>query len=168
VPPAPFAVDGDWHRILSSAFLHFGPLHVSLNLLGLLYFGRRLERSWGGLTLLGTYLLAALGSMALTPWLMDRAALSGPTILIGASGGVMGLVGALLAQTIVDLIRERSGPSVQEFVVLCTVVVLQSTFDANTPEVSSEAHLLGLGIGAGCGFLVNLGRRIALLWRKRL
>ncbi|SFI44766.1 rhomboid family intramembrane serine protease [Planctomicrobium piriforme] len=144
-----------WWRVITAAFLHYGPLHFALNTLGLIVLGRQLERLWGPGQLLITYLLAAIGSIAFAPFLMTIDDLDEWTILIGASGGVMGLIGGLLVQAAINLWKGRSRAMAREFGILVFVVVVQMIFDRNTPNVSSEAHLLGLVIGATCGLIWN-------------
>jgi len=151
----PMELNGDeWWRAIAAAFLHYGWLHFSLNTLGLIALGHQLERLWGTGAFLITYLLAATGSIALAPLFM-HVTLDDPTILVGASGGVMGLIGGLLAQVGLRLWTGRTPAMLRQFAVIVCVVALQMIFDYNTPNVSSEAHLLGLGIGIGCGLLAN-------------
>ena len=144
--------NGEWWRVFTAAFLHYGWLHYILNTLGLWLFGRRLEAAWGHLPTLVTYLLSAVGSIACAPIFMS----SEPTILLGASGGIMGLIGGLLVHSGFGLWHGRSRVVSREFNLLFTIVVLQMIFDANTPGISSSAHLLGLGIGIACGVIWNL------------
>jgi rhomboid protease GluP len=147
---------GEWWRIVTAAFLHFGPLHLSLNMAGLLIFGRRLERAWGTLLTLLCYLVAAVLSIALTAWFSPEATAQSPAVLVGASGGVMGLIGALLGHAGVGLMRGRSALVSREFNLLFLVVLLQVVFDARHENVSSKCHLLGLAIGVLFGLAVNL------------
>lgn len=185
----PLAESGEGWRIVAAAFLHFGPLHLLMNLLGLIVLGRRVESAWGSWLTLITYLAAAIGSIGLAPCFIDQTDLLERTVLVGASGGVMGLLGALLVQSLFELLRSRNRPdrmqrglrqasienrtprmsrtnhSSREFISLLLVVLLQMAFDANTPNVSSEAHLLGMTIGIVCGAIWNL---IWLVRRHRL
>ena len=63
VPPQP----GDgWWRLVTAGFLHAGPLHLFLNLVGIWYFGRRLERRIGHVPFLLTFLVA--GPLAMRWW----------------------------------------------------------------------------------------------------
>ena len=39
----PAVADGDWYRLLSAAFLHYGPIHLGMNMLALWWIGRPLE-----------------------------------------------------------------------------------------------------------------------------
>lgn len=83
----PLLSDEPW-RMLTAIFLHAGLIHLGFNVLALATIGPRIEELYGRLTLLMLFVLtgtlANLGSVA--------AGMDG--VGIGASGGIMGLVGA--------------------------------------------------------------------------
>lgn len=142
--------------MVAAAFLHFGPIHLVMNLLGLIILGRVIERTWGGWLTLISYLMSAIGAIGLAPYVIALQGEPGYTALVGASGGVMGLLGGLLIQTLFNFLRNRTLPAFKEFAILLVIVIIQMAFDANTPNVSSEAHLLGMSIGIFCGTVWNL------------
>jgi len=164
IPPDPGG--GQAWRIVAAAFLHFGPLHLIMNVLGLIVLGRRIEMEWGTLLLVLTYLLSAVSSIGLTPYFISQQpGVMETTVLVGASGGVMGLLGGLLIQSLAHLIQGRSRLAGREFLSLLVIVIVQLTFDANTPNVSSEAHLLGMSMGILCGVIWNVAWAIRQRWR---
>ena len=59
---------GEWKRVFTSGFLHFGPLHLTCNIVGLLILGRLVERAWGPVRMLGVFLLSVVVSGSLLPW----------------------------------------------------------------------------------------------------
>lgn len=143
---------GESWRIFTAGFLHFGPLHLTLNLLALTLLGRWLERATGARFLLSCYLTSTLASTALAPWLTALEA--GETqVLVGASGGVMGLLGALLGRVAVGRLRGRSLLVSRQLRLLVALVAFQVIFDSWTPNVSSACHLVGLGTGLLWGSL---------------
>jgi membrane associated rhomboid family serine protease len=81
--------DGDWYRLITSAFLHANLIHLLFNMLFLWWFGRSLERVIGPGRFVGIYLVAALAGAA-------GALISAPAnaITVGASGAVFGILGA--------------------------------------------------------------------------
>ena len=85
--------NGTFHfwQLITYSFLHGGLLHLGFNMLAIWMFGASLERRWGDLRYLLTYLLsvvvAAMTQIAVSGYLMNAA---GP--VIGASGGVFGLL----------------------------------------------------------------------------
>jgi membrane associated rhomboid family serine protease len=86
----PYVADGDWWRLITAAFLHYGPVHLGLNMLALWWFGEVVERSLGRGRFLLLYLVSGLAGSA-------GALLVTPTAAtVGASGAVFGMLGALL------------------------------------------------------------------------
>ncbi|HWL11193.1 MAG TPA: rhomboid family intramembrane serine protease [Planctomicrobium sp.] len=156
----------DWWRPISAAFLHFGPLHLALNALGLAILGGQLERLWGSSRLMITYLVAAVGGIALVPYFMEPLTAGEMTILLGASGGVMGLIGGLFVQWGIMLWKHRTRAQAFRFGFLVLVIILQVIFDTTIPHISGEAHLLGLGFGIACGVLWSLLDGIVERWRS--
>jgi rhomboid protease GluP len=84
---------GEWWRLLASAFLHLGPLHLAMNGLFLAQLGALCEERWGAARTLAVYLLAALGGGLL------GAAARSPVPSVGASGAILGLAGLFLGAT---------------------------------------------------------------------
>jgi membrane associated rhomboid family serine protease len=85
---APLIADGDYWRLLTAAFLHYGPFHLILNMLGLWWFGSLLEQRIGSGRFLLLYLVSGLagsaGALVVSP--------NNPTV--GASGAIFGILGA--------------------------------------------------------------------------
>ena len=82
--------NGEWWRLMSAAFLHYGFIHLGLNMLALYWFGPLLERLVGSLRFLLLYLAAGLAGSAGALWLSPN------DITVGASGAIFGILGALL------------------------------------------------------------------------
>lgn len=149
--------DPQW-RVFRAAFLHFGILHLLMNLAGLIIFGPRLEEAWGSVLTCTAYLSCAVGSISLMTLLPLGATAAEPYVLAGASGGVMGLIGCLLGYLGWGQLVRRNRLVAKEFNLLFTIVMVQLVFDQYTPEVSSECHLLGLAIGIAFGLSVGCGQ----------
>ncbi len=81
--------NGGYYRLLTAMFLHYGIIHIALNMLCLYQLGPYVERSLGRLRFTGLYLLSGIGGGALSYGL-------GPTFAqaAGASGAVFGLFAA--------------------------------------------------------------------------
>lgn len=77
-------------QLVSYAFLHNGISHIAFNMLGLFVFGRGLERFWGSRRF-ALYYLACVLSAAGTELLVENA-MGGGQSVVGASGGVFGLL----------------------------------------------------------------------------
>jgi membrane associated rhomboid family serine protease len=130
----PAVADGDWWRLLTAAFLHYGPFHLFLNMLVLYLFGPPLESVLGPARFLLLYLASGLAGSA-------GALLMEPTgLTVGASGAIYGLFGAML-------VLERQGTYVFGGSVLPLLVInLAITFAF--PGISIGGHLGGLAGGA--------------------
>ncbi len=85
---------GQVWRLVTSDYLHWSTWHIFLNMLGLYFLGRPLERVWGGKKFFAVYTIAGIfGSvfylaLTWTGWLPTNA------VAAGASGCVLGLLGA--------------------------------------------------------------------------
>jgi membrane associated rhomboid family serine protease len=129
----PLLVDGEWWRVLTSGFLHFGPVHLLFNMLALWIIGRDVEIVLGRGRFLAVYLLGVLGGAA------AAMLFSAPNIqLAGASGAVFGLMGALVV-----LLRRMRAPAGQVFGLIAVNIAISFL-----PGISLTAHLGGLVAGA--------------------
>jgi len=99
IPGLPAA--GAWWRNLSYAFLHGNLVHVGFNLWVLFDIGRMYERRRGWGDLVAAFVIGTAGGA----WLTSIVQAGQPLVLVGASGGVLGVAGALLA----DALLSRSG-----------------------------------------------------------
>ena len=154
-------VAGSWWRLLTAAFLHFGFLHLLVNMLGLYLFGARVEFSLGVPRYLLLYFTTGLGSM-LAVTVMSVLGYSKAEFIVGASGCVMGLIGAFTAILLHDWQRTKARIAFRSLRVIVTLIVLQVIFDLNTPQISFIGHTSGLIIGFVVGSILNsnwLGRR---------
>src|SRR6266545_303404 len=80
--------EGDYWRLLTAAFLHYGPFHLLLNMLALYWFGTALEQRIGSGRFIALYLVSGLAGSA-------GALLLDPTTpTVGASGAIFGILGA--------------------------------------------------------------------------
>jgi len=102
----PATQDGEWWRLFTAMFLHFGLWHLVLNMWALWDAGRLVERLYGSWRYALVYLGAGLAGNLVSLVLQGDRAVSG-----GASGAIFGVFGALL----VCLARERRGIDAHEF-----------------------------------------------------
>jgi membrane associated rhomboid family serine protease len=136
---------GEWWRPLTAAFLHYGPIHLALNMLAVLVFGSELERQLGRWRFLVLYLLSALGGAASIQLFGDPL-----QQVAGASTAIWGLLGAL---GVLMIVRRED---LRGLLTLLAINLLISFF----PGVSLLGHLGGLVAGAvTAGVLVATRRR---------
>ncbi len=138
--------EGEWWRLGAALFLHLNLLHLAMNMLALVVLGVRVERTEGPVATLFIYAAAGLASTG-GVLLLTAAGILPDEALIGASGAIMGLLGALLVAGARDWRRYRSAAALRGGLVLAAAVALQAAFDLLTPEVSFSGHLSGLAGG---------------------
>lgn len=141
-----------WQPI-THAFLHGGPVHLMLNMLGLVMFGAVLESEWGTRRFLVFYgvcvLGAALCQFALASWMAYAQGRIAYTV--GASGGIYGLLvafGWLFPNNRIGLFFLPITFKARHFVIgLIALQVALALFGGDTGE-SHVAHLGGAAFGA--------------------
>lgn len=144
----PRTLDGQEWRLVACCFLHFGLLHLGLNMWVLSTAGPLVERMLGNLGFLILYLAAGVGgSLASVTW-------HPMAVGAGASGAVFGVYGALLALL---LRAHRSIPS-------AAVTPLRNSglafvggslfIGATQPGIDNAAHIGGLVTGFGIGLVM--------------
>ena len=86
--------NGEWWRLLTCTFLHFGPSHLFSNMLILALTGMRLERHMGKYPFAVLYLLSGISGsvMSFLKTLGEEEAV----VSAGASGAVFGILGGLI------------------------------------------------------------------------
>lgn len=148
---------GEWWRLVAATFLHFGPIHLAMNLAALGSLGPAAERQLGRLRFLAVYLLSGIGATAVcTLW----STLTGrPLFVVGASGSVMGIVGASAAIMLRGWIRERAPAARDRGAVMAGYVIAQMVIDSMVPAFSFTSHLTGALVGFAVA--LALGDRLA-------
>ena len=148
----PLVDQGDAWRLLTAGFLHDGPLHILLNMVGVYFIGQLLEPSLGHLRFAALYLASVLagsfGALLLQPEAQT----------IGASGGVFGLLGAtfvIMRSRGIDPMQSGIGP----------ILILNLVITFAYPGISIGGHLGGLagGVLAALAILAAERRRSPVL-----
>lgn len=147
---------GEEWRVLSAGLLHFGWLHLTLNVLALLYFGRQVETRLGHTWTFMIFWLSSVGAMSILAATVPGD--SDPGVVVGASGGLMGVLGAVIVGVAIRYAKERRRPQRRQLFVLGFIVAFQTVFDAATPQVSGAVHLYGLAIGFALGGIATVAK----------
>jgi rhomboid protease GluP len=140
-------VKGEWWRIFLAQFLHFGALHLIMNMLGLLIFGPYLEFALGRLRYVAVYLLTGSAAMLLLVFLHMGDAPKTQQIVVGASGNLMGLIGATAGLMLIGWRREGAQLAKRRLASMVFILLLQTAFDFAMPQVSFTAHAGGAFVG---------------------
>ncbi len=153
----PLLEQGEWWRLMTAAFLHYGPVHLLLNMVALYWFGSLLEERIGSGRYLLLYLVSGLaGSAGALLW--SNGFLT-PTV--GASGAIFGILGA-------GLVLERQRDYVFGGSAL-GVIVINFVFTFSISGISKGGHIGGLVGGILCALgLTRFGRGHAAYGRPGL
>lgn len=144
-PPEVFE-NGEWWRLLTASFLHFGPVHLASNMFVLWVLGRLLEPMLGSLRTLAIYILGALVSSAFVLWLM-KAGITEYGLLVGASGAIFALLGAEAMMVLQSWWRDSEHFDRRKLSTLAVMLGLQIVIDLSVPNVSFAAHASGFFAG---------------------
>jgi membrane associated rhomboid family serine protease len=140
------ADQGEWYRIVTSGFLHAGPLHLFLNMFVLYILGTILEEGIGTVRMLGIYFVSLLagsfGALLLDP----------NELTVGASGAVYGIMAATFL-----VARQRGVEQLASQIGLWVILNLAFTF--TVPGISIGGHLGGLAGGAAAAGVILAGER---------
>ena len=152
--PAAVVVRHEYWRLFTALFLHYGSLHLGINLLGLYILGPALERMIGATKFVLSYLLSGLGSSAGVVLLWSLG-LTKSNLLVGASGCIMGVIGVSAGL----LLRHRQSPLAgRQLQNIIAIVAIQTAFDLWSPQVSLAAHLSGFVSGVAIGLVLRLAK----------
>ena len=141
-----FTLGGEWWRLFTNFFLHFGLIHLLMNMYALFYIGLLLEPHLGKVRFLGTYLLAGLVASVASMWWYDNNIVSA-----GASGAIFGMYGVFLALLTTDAIDKSIRKS--SFISILAFVGYNIFIGLNTQEgIDNAAHIGGLVSGLLMGY----------------
>ena len=152
VPGVPDGLPGQWYRLVTSGFLHYGLLHLAFNMYALWALGQTLEPMLGRTRFALVYFACLLGGSA-GALLLQPHGLHG-----GASGAVFGLFGLI----IVGYLQRGINPLTTSL----GGVLLINVFLSFRPGISFGGHLGGAIAGAICALAVMAppGRRVPERW----
>ncbi|MBC8162860.1 MAG: rhomboid family intramembrane serine protease [Roseiflexaceae bacterium] len=139
--------DGEYWRLLTPMFLHGSVLHILFNGYSLFSLGPMVERFFGSARFLGLYFISGLaGSIASYAF--------SPSLSVGASGAIFGLVGGLAVFFYVS--RKTFGEMARQQLGSLVTVMMLNLFIGFTPggNIDNFAHIGGLLGGALLGWLL--------------
>lgn len=146
---------GQYWRLITPIFLHFGVFHIVFNGLWLWELGRRIESLAGGGHLLAVVAVAGLGSN------FSQYLWSGPSLFGGMSGVIYGLLGYVwIRHKIAPDSRLYLQPGIIVLMMIWLVVCMLGIIDYFfAGSVANAAHASGLAIGAFLGALFGFASR---------
>ena len=138
---------GEWWRLVTAAFLHYGPFHLAINMYSLFFAGTLLEHvigRWRFLLLyVGSGIAGSAGAILLSP----------NSVTVGASGAIFGILGALF-------VLERRG-NITTGGQIAGLIVINLIFTFAVANISVGGHIGGLIGGVILMWLLVHSRRSA-------
>lgn len=147
---APYVLyKGEWWRLFTSMFLHFGLIHLAFNMWVFWDVGQLVERLIGPVGLLVLYVLSGLlGGLASVAWNVN-------VVSAGASGAVFGVFGALMGFVFT---QKESIPKVLLASLKksgFTFLAVNILFGMSIKGIDMAAHMGGLVTGMICGAILS-------------
>ena len=140
--PFPYLLEGhQWWRLVTAMFLHGGLIHIGFNMMSLMQLGPALEELYGSARYLFLYVATGAFGFLVSAWFGN--------LSLGASGALLGLVGAMLAVT-----TKRGGAYMRDLRSrLISSVVILFILGFSGVGIDNYAHFAGLAAGFGLGKL---------------
>ena len=142
-----FFDDGDYYRLFTYMFIHSGWTHLIMNLIALRYFGVVVETIAGWQYFIATFFVSGIVGGLFSVW-------HGTQLSIGASGGVMGLLGAAF---VFCMMKTRISRGVSNQVSLSTlifIIIINIAFGIiENGRIDNFCHLGGIIAGLCCALL---------------
>lgn len=135
---------GEYYRLFTSMFLHFGIQHLGSNMLLLFMVGSQLEKEMGPIKYTILYLVSGLAGNILS--MMSDIKTGDYAVSGGASGAIFGVVGGML----LVVIRNRGRVGTMTSNGLLVMIGLSLYLGFTSTGIDNLAHVGGLG----CGFLL--------------
>ena len=125
---------GQVWRLLTCAFLHSGLVHIACNMYSLYIIGPQIQQIYGTKKYLIIYIISCITSSLLSYFMSPN------SISVGASGGIFGLMGALLAFAII----ERHTIQKKYISSLIQIIVINLFIGLSIKNIDNFGHIGGL------------------------
>lgn len=155
----PYTMGNEPWRLVSSAFLHIGLMHLLFNAFAMYFFGQAAEPMFGHIKFLVIFLLSAVGGNILNNYLAWQSILNEgvlPAISAGASGGIMGIGGALLVASLCNMTVGGMRLNLKSLAIVMGINLL---YGFAVPGIDNAGHIGGAVTGALLGLCIALPYR---------
>ncbi|MGA2183347.1 MAG: rhomboid family intramembrane serine protease [Bryobacteraceae bacterium] len=149
-------LDGQWWRLVTAGFLHGGVIHILMNSWVLFDLGAEVEAAYGTARMIVFYFVSTVTGFLLSAWWA-------PTLSIGASAGLMGLIGAMIAWGMTE--RTTMASAMKSQYIRWAVYIM--LFGFIIPGIDNAAHIGGAIGGFAIAFVLSTPRA-RLMWREPL
>jgi len=139
-------LEGQWWRLITCCFLHYGPIHLAFNMWALYSIGMFLERMIGSWRFGFAYVIAGLaGSLNSIAW-------NPATTSAGASGAIFGMFGLFLALLTTNILEKGFRTAMLKSIV---PMILFNLLIGTAAMIDNAGHIGGLLAGLVCGYLYS-------------
>ena len=142
----PAILHGDWYRLITAGYLHVQFLHILMNMMGLFNLGPLVEEVYGTRRMFTLYTVATIFGFVLSTMWSPR------TSSLGASAGIFGLLGALIAFGLHS--KSFAAKHLQQQCLLNAAIGF--AMGGFMPMIDNAAHLGGLAGGFAVAYLSGL------------
>ncbi len=142
----PSIAAGEWWRLVTAGALHGGMFHLLMNSWALFDLGSQVEEIYGSSRLILLYVLSTIGGFY-------ASYLWSPVLSVGSSAGIFGLIGVMIALGVGT--RSALGDHVKSLYIRWAVYGLLFGLMPFF-HIDNAAHIGGLAVGFGLGWLVGL------------
>jgi rhomboid protease GluP len=139
---------GQWWRLITAGFLHGGVMHILFNSWALMDVGAHTESTYGPRRMIVFYVLSTIGGF------FASAFFTGATS-VGASAGLFGLIGAMIAVGVLH--RSFEGTAIKDFYMRWAIYGLLMGL-LPMFRIDTAAHVGGLATGFVSAYLAGLPR----------
>lgn len=146
----PLTLGGEEWRLFTSMFLHYGVIHIAMNMIGLIDGGRHVERMYGRAGFVALYLVSGLAASLAT-------SLRANVVSAGASGAIFGVFGAFGAFLFLHRERLDRAEVSRQSRGLLIFLAYNVWFGLTAKGIDLVAHLAGLAAGFIVGIALEAG-----------
>lgn len=139
----PNTLGGQWWRLFTNFFIHFGILHLLMNMYALFFIGLLLERYIGKFKFAMAYIVCGFGASVISLWWHDA------TLSAGASGAIFGMYGVFLALLTTNYVEKTVR---KPLLISVGIFVCYNLAYGLKGNIDNAAHLGGLFTGGLVGF----------------
>lgn len=151
---APLIIEGgEYYRLLTSVFMHFGINHIVNNMIILFVLGDNMERALGKIKYLIFYITCGVGANICSMFFNIKE--YEQVVSAGASGAIFGVIGGLLYAVAVNK-GQLEDLSTRQMVML---IVFSLYFGFTSTGVDNAAHVFGLIIGILMAAVLYRGKK---------
>lgn len=140
---------GEIWRLLTCAFLHSNLVHIACNMYSLYIIGPQIQQIYGIKKYLSIYIISCITSSLLSYFMSPN------SISVGASGGIFGLMGALLAFAII----ERHRIDKKYISSLMQIIVINLFIGLSIKNIDNFGHIGGLIGGTVLGYIIYISSK---------